>query len=141
PAAAPDAGPRPDALPFTAADATRALLALATKIRPDQLTASDSIESLCDGVSSRRNQILLDLGTELGLGAIDGAAEADLTTLAAPVDGLARGYRPFGPVLSDALTDLSRKAVGPIGRKPAAVADRVTGAWELGDGWAKHVSV
>ena len=42
----------------------------------EQIAAGDSIETLCDGVSSRRNQLLLDLGTELSLGAIDGAAEA-----------------------------------------------------------------
>ncbi len=49
----------------------------ATKVRLDQIEAPDTIEALCDGVSSRRNQLLVDLGAELSLGAIDGAAEAD----------------------------------------------------------------
>ena len=50
-------------------------------MRPDQIGTADTIEALCDGVSSRRNQLLVDLGAELSLGAIDGAAEADWKAL------------------------------------------------------------
>ena len=63
---------------FDAADATLALIALSAKMRIDQIEELDSIESITDGASSRRNQLLVDLGSELNLGAIDGAAEADL---------------------------------------------------------------
>jgi len=145
PAAAPAAtpasggGPRPADLSFTAADGTRTLIAWWTKLRLDQIGAADSIESLCDGASSRRNQLLVDLGGELGLGAIDGAADADIPTLAGQVDGLARGYKPFGPVLAEALGDHLKKILGPTGRKQASVAERVTGVWQLGAGWAQHV--
>nr|WP_230973429.1 type I polyketide synthase [Aeromicrobium terrae] len=132
-------GPRPDDLPFTAAHGTGLLIAWWTKLRLDQMGAADSIESLCDGVSSRRNQLLVDLGGELGLGAIDGAAEADLPTLSTQVTGLARGYKPFGPVLTEALGDHLKKVLGPTGRKQAAVTDRVIDVWQLGPGWAKHV--
>lgn len=132
-------GPRPDDLAFTAAHGTGLLIAWWTKLRLDQMGAADSIESLCDGVSSRRNQLLVDLGGELGLGAIDGAAEADLPTLSTQVTGLARGYKPFGPVLTEALGDHLKKVLGPTGRKQAAVTDRVTDVWQLGPGWAKHV--
>src|SRR5699024_758992 len=41
--------PRPDDLEFGAAEATRILVALRTKVRPEQIVASDSIETLCDG--------------------------------------------------------------------------------------------
>ncbi len=142
-AAAPAAasGPRPADLAFGPADAVRAVVALWTKMRPDQIGPSDTIESLCDGVSSRRNQLLLDVGTELGLGAIDGAAEAEMTALAATVSTLARGYRPLGSVLSDAVADQVRKVLGPLGKRAAYIAERVTGAWQLGDGWATHATV
>ena len=80
-------GPRPDDIAFTAADATRVLIALWTKLRLDQIGPVDTIEALCDGVSSRRNQLLVDLGSELSLGAIDGAADADMGALAAPSSG------------------------------------------------------
>src|SRR5690606_32859457 len=111
-----------------------------TKLRLDQIGPVDTIEGLCDGVSSRRNQLLVDLGAELSLGAIDGAADADMGALAATVDRLARTYKPFGSVLSDSINDHLRKVFGPSGKRPAAVAERVKKVWELGDGWASHVT-
>ncbi|HLS76143.1 MAG TPA: fatty acid synthase subunit beta domain-containing protein [Nocardia sp.] len=133
-------GPRPDDIAFSASDATKVLIALWTKLRLDQIGPVDTIEGLCDGVSSRRNQLLVDLGAELSLGAIDGAADADMGALAATVDRLARTYKPFGSVLSDSINDHLRKVFGPSGKRPAAVAERVKKVWELGDGWASHVT-
>ncbi|CAN3130048.1 fatty acid synthase subunit beta domain-containing protein [Mycobacterium sp. smrl_JER01] len=141
PAAAPSGGPRPDDIAFDAADATMALIALSAKIRLDQIEALDSIESITDGASSRRNQMLVDLGSELNLGAIDGAAEADLAGLKGQVTKLARTYRPFGPVLSDAINDQLRTVLGPSGKRPAYIAERVKKTWELGEGWARHATV
>jgi hypothetical protein len=141
PAAAPSGGPRPDDLVFDAADATTALIALSAKIRIDQIEALDSIESITDGASSRRNQMLVDLGSELNLGAIDGAAEADLAGLKGQVTKLARTYKPFGPVLSDAINDQLRTVFGPSGKRPAYIAERVKKTWELADGWVKHATV
>ncbi len=132
---------RPDDIGFDAADATLALIALSAKMRIDQIEELDSIESITDGASSRRNQLLVDLGSELNLGAIDGAAEADLAGLRAQVTKLARTYKPYGPVLSDAINDQLRTILGPTGKRPAAIAERVTKTWELGEGWAKHVTV
>jgi fatty acid synthase len=141
PAGAPSGAPRPDDLAFDAADATLALIALSAKMRIDQIEKLDSIESITDGASSRRNQLLVDLGSELNLGAIDGAAEADLAGLRAQVTKLARTYKPYGPVLSDAINDQLRTVFGPSGKRPGAITERVTKTWELGEGWAKHVTV
>ncbi|MCW2836162.1 MAG: 3-oxoacyl-ACP synthase, partial [Marmoricola sp.] len=131
---------RPADLSYTAADATRTLAALRTKVRPDQIGPADTIEALCDGVSSRRNQLLVDLGAELSLGAIDGAAEADWKGLSATVTKLARTYSAFGPVLTEAVSEQLRKWAGAVGSKPAAIADRVRDTWQLGPGWVSHVS-
>ena len=139
--AASSGGPRPDDIPFDAADATLALIALSAKMRIDQIESLDSIETITDGASSRRNQLLVDLGSELNLGAIDGAAEADLSALKGQVTKLARTYKPFGPVLSDAINDQLRTVLGPSGKRPASITERVKKTWELGDGWAKHVIV
>lgn len=143
PAPAPAAGgaARPDDIVFDAADATLALIALSAKMRIDQIEPVDSIESITDGASSRRNQLLVDLGSELNLGAIDGAAEADVAALKGQVSKLARTYKPFGPVLSDAVNDQLRTVFGPSGKRPAAIAERITKVWELGSGWAHHVTV
>ncbi|WP_344766658.1 fatty acid synthase subunit beta domain-containing protein [Aeromicrobium panaciterrae] len=139
PAPAASSGPRPADLTFDAADATTVLIAWWTKMRLDQIGAADSIESLCDGASSRRNQLLVDLGGELSLGAIDGAADADLPTLSGQVKGLARGYKAFGQVLTEALGDHLKKVLGPTGKRQAYIAERVTDVWQLGPGWASHV--
>ncbi|MGV0067394.1 fatty acid synthase subunit beta domain-containing protein [Mycobacterium colombiense] len=139
--AAPSGAARPDDIGFDAADATLALIALSAKMRIDQIEELDSIESITDGASSRRNQLLVDLGSELNLGAIDGAAEADLAGLRAQVTKLARTYKPYGPVLSDAINDQLRTVLGPSGKRPGAIAERVKKTWELGEGWAKHVTV
>ncbi len=131
---------RPADLSYTAADATKTLAALRTKVRPDQIGSADTIEALCDGVSSRRNQLLVDLGAELSLGAIDGAAEADWTGLSATVTKLARTYSAFGPVLTEAISEQLRKFAGAAGSKSAAIGDRVRDTWQLGPGWVSHVS-
>ena len=141
PDVAPSGAPRPEDIGFDAADATLALIALSAKMRIDQIELLDSIESITDGASSRRNQLLVDLGSELNLGAIDGAAEADLAGLKSQVTKLARTYKPYGPVLSDAINDQLRTVLGPSGKRPAAIAERVKKTWELGDGWARHVTV
>ncbi|QGU08145.1 3-oxoacyl-[acyl-carrier-protein] synthase 2 [Corynebacterium occultum] len=132
-------GARPADIEFTPSDATEMLIAIWTKVRPDQMGATDSIETLVEGVSSRRNQLLLDLGVEFGLGAIDGAADAELGDLKVTVSKMAKGYKAFGPVLGDSAADALRRITGPTGKKPNYIAERVTGTWELGQGWANHV--
>ncbi|MDL9944630.1 DUF1729 domain-containing protein [Gordonia sp. ABSL11-1] len=142
PAPAPAAGgPRPDDISFGPADAVKSVIALWTKMRTDQIGSADTIEALCDGVSSRRNQLLLDIGGELGLGAIDGAAEADMNALSSTVETLARGYRPLGPVLTDAVGDQVRKVLGPVGKRQSYITDRVSNVWQLGTGWGLHTTV
>lgn len=136
---APAGAERPADISFTPADATEMLIAVWTKVRPDQMGATDSIETLVEGVSSRRNQLLLDLGVEFGLGAIDGAADAELGDLKNTVSKMAKGYQAFGPVLGDSVADSLRRITGPTGKKSAYVAERVTGTWQLGQGWADHV--
>ena len=53
---------------------------------------------------------------------------------------LARTYSPFGPVLTEAVSEQLRKFAGAAGSKPAAIADRVKDTWQLGPGWVSHVS-
>ncbi|WP_103064468.1 type I polyketide synthase, partial [Actinomyces qiguomingii] len=132
-------GPVAD-LPFTATDALTVLLAHAARILPEQIAPTDTTESLTNGVSSRRNQLLMDLGTELQLASIDGAADADMNTLAGIVAKGAPGYKAFGPVLADATRTGLGRILGPSGVRAGRIADRVTGTWGLGDGWVSHVT-
>src|SRR5699024_3712939 len=133
-------GTTPDDKAFSAADATEMLIAIWTKVRPDQMGAADTIELLVEGVSSRRNQLLLDLGVEFGLGAIEGAADAEISALKEQVSGMAKSYKAFGPVLSAQVAESLRRLTGPAGKKPAYIAQRVADTWGLGAGWVDRVT-
>ena len=126
-------------LAFTAAEAIMVLFAFQNKIRLDQINDSDTVEELTNGVSSRRNQLLMDMSAEIGVPAIDGASEADVAVLRERVKTAAPGYSPFGTVLGEAVTARLRQLTGASGYKPAHVRERVTGAWSLPASWAGHV--
>lgn len=139
---APAAGsaPAPADIPYRASDAIKALMAYTNKLRVDQITDSDTTDTLTSGVSARRNQLLMDLSAELGLASIDGAADATVVELAQSVDKLAHNYHAFGPVLSEAMRDRFRKVLGAAGAKPARIKERVQGVWQLGAGWVDAVT-
>jgi fatty acid synthase len=130
-----------DDVPFKASDAIEALFAYSNKLLPAQIGANDTAETLTNGVSSRRNQLLMDMSAELGLASIDSAAEAPVSTLYQTVDKLALGYKPFGPVLGEIIRSNIRKLFGAAGVKQARIAERVTSAWGLGAGWVDFVTV
>ena len=139
-ATAPAGAPRPDDIAFDASDATMALIALSAKMRIDQIEALDSIESITDGASSRRNQLLVDLGSELDLGAIDGAAEADLAGLKVTGDQARADVQALRP--SAFRCDQRPAAHGPRAVRQAAGRDRRAGQEDLGArrrlGQARH---
>ena len=124
--------------PLSTQQAVEMLIALWTKVRPDQIAATDTIEGLVEGVSSRRNQLLLDLGVEFGIAAIDGAADMPVSELAHTVAQRAPGYRAFGPVLSEQVAQAVRRVTGPAGKKPGYIAERVNNEWGLGPGWVER---
>ena len=141
PAPAPAAaatGPVPE-LPLGAAEAVDVLFAYQNKVRVEQIEGADTTEILTGGVSSRRNQLLMDLSAELGVAAIDGAADAEMTVLRQRVTTAAPTYQAFGPVLSDAISTTLRSLLGAAGLKQGAVADHVTGTWALPVSWVPQV--
>ena len=138
PAGAPSGAAVAD-IPFNASDAIAMLLAYSAKVRPDQIGESDTTDTLTNGVSSRRNQLLMDISSELGVASVDGAAEATVKALSALVDKVAPNYKAFGPVLSDIVRDRVRGLFGAAGVKLGQITKRVTDTWQLGEGWASHV--
>ena len=126
-------------IPFKASDAIATLLAYSAKVRPDQIGESDTTDTLTNGVSSRRNQLLMDISSELGVASVDGAAEATVKALSALVNKVAPNYKAFGPVLSDIVRDRVRGMFGAAGVKLGQITKRVTDTWQLGEGWASHV--
>ncbi|MDK8898220.1 DUF1729 domain-containing protein [Corynebacterium sp. MSK004] len=122
--------------PLSVHQALEMLIALWTKVRPDQMAATDSIETLVEGVSSRRNQLLVDLGVEFGISAIENAADEPIPQLAESVAQRAPGYATFGEVLAEHVAQALTRLTGPAGKKPSYVAERVSTTWGLGPGWA-----
>ena len=103
--------------PWDIGDALRALLALRVNQPLSALKDSETIDGLLGGNSARRNQILLDLGKEFGVGAVDGAHELPLPALAGALQGaVGARYRHPGPILKAAqglalsVISLTRKA-------------------------------
>ncbi|MDO4761514.1 MAG: DUF1729 domain-containing protein [Corynebacterium sp.] len=138
PAQASGSGPVTD-LPFSAADAIDVLFAFQNKVRVDQIVGTDTTEILTGGVSSRRNQLLMDMSAELGVAAIDGAADAEITVLHQRVLVAAPTYQAFGPVLGDAITAHLRHLFGAAGIKPAQIAERASKVWNLPASWVPHI--
>ncbi len=127
-------------LPVGHATAVAALLALRVGVRVDQLE-HDSIESLVDGASSRRNQVLMDIGKEFGVSAMDGAHEVPLLELTSTLADKTAGYKYPGPVLSAAVEGGVTAALGPRGSSASALAKRVSSHWGLGEGWAARTAL
>ncbi|MEK0226286.1 fatty acid synthase subunit beta domain-containing protein [Bifidobacterium mongoliense] len=132
-------GSRPADLPYQASDAIGTLLAYAAKVRPDQIGDGDTTDTLTNGVSSRRNQLLMDISAELGVASVDGAAEAPIADLGALVNKAAPHYKAFGPVLGDIVRDRIRSLFGASGVKLAQIEQRVTQTWQLEHGWFANV--
>lgn len=126
-------------IPFKASDAIATLLAYSAKVRPDQIGGNDTTDTLTNGVSSRRNQLLMDISSELGVASVDGAAEASIDALSALVNKVAPNYKAFGPVLADIVRDRVRGIFGAAGVKVSGIEKRVTDTWQLGAGWASNV--
>lgn len=131
---APTAPATVDDAPVTLVDAVPALLAMSAGLRLDQL-GDDTVDQMVEGASSRRNQVLMDLGKELGIGAIDGAHEIPLGELLTRLDEHVRSHRHPGPVLTAMIDTGVAAAAGRCGVSPARIAEAVRTTWGLGDGW------
>src|SRR5699024_11306329 len=92
---------------------------------------ADTIETLMGGVSSRRNQTLVDLGEEFGIGPVDGAHELALDALADALQAQAPRYKPFGNYLQKATQTRIDDAFGQAGMKRRQVTDYLDAARAL----------
>ncbi|MEO1271531.1 MAG: hypothetical protein AAFX99_25845, partial [Myxococcota bacterium] len=120
--------------PVSHTDALLTLLALQARIRPEQIQMNESIETLFDGVSSRRNQVLLDIGAEFNLGTIDGAHEKPIQDLVAELQSRAGGYRAPGRYLKTTWDETLKRVFGRSGLNRRAVASYGEETFGLGEG-------
>ena len=112
PASPPSVGLADRGSPVDAGDALEFVLALQARVRLDQLDPSESVDELFQGVSSRRNQVLIDLGREFGLSGAEGVQRQTIGELVKILREQGAAYRFPGPYLKDALaTGLTRAGV------------------------------
>ena len=79
------------------------VLALQARVRLDQLDPSETLDELFQGVSSRRNQVLIDLGREFGLSGAEGVQRHSIGELAKTLREQGAAYRFPGAYLREAL--------------------------------------
>lgn len=139
PAPAPAGAAAAPELSFDAGDGITFLLAYSNKLNLDQVEDADTVETLTNGISSKRNQLLMDIAAELSLPGVDGAEEADVKTLRQKVRTLASSYAPFGPVLSDIVAAKLRALLGGAGLDVDYVGTRLSSYWALPAGWEPKV--
>lgn len=132
--------PPADRMP-TADELVLALLAFQAKLRPEQVDLNETIDDVVEGVSSRRNQILLDLGNELGGVSIDGAHEMPISRLLGEVSKRAPGYNRPGPYLEVRIADALERAFRPLGKGRKDVVDEAERVFGLGSGLRTSVEL
>ena len=116
-----------------------ALLALQARVRPSQIAADESIDDLFDGVSSRRNQALMDIGAEFGLATLDAAHERPIKQLAAELKKSAPSWRFPGQYLQGALTEAVKRTLAPAGMTESDVRKWAGDEFGLPNGLQDHI--
>ncbi len=119
-------GPLPEARPWVE-DALVTLLCVVTKKAREEIDLSRSLDHLLGGNSARRNQVLAEIGAELGARAVDNAHEMPLATLASTISKTSTATGP-GAVLKPLQDQAAHKLLGhDLGR----FDDLLAKEWEL----------
>ena len=129
-----------DSLP-TAVDGLRALLAIQAKVRPEQIRSDETIDDLFDGVSSRRNQALLDLSREFGVSGIDGAHEIAIGRLEDELAARSGRYRYPGPYLAEHRDRSFGSLLGPSRVTRSEVTSHLASRFGVAEGWTERVGL
>ncbi|MEZ4475409.1 MAG: acyltransferase domain-containing protein [bacterium] len=127
-------GPAVADQPISTAEALKTLLALQARVRPEQIRDDETIDGLFEGVSSRRNQVLLDLGVEFEPGTLDAAHEVPIATLATELARRARRYSHPGPYLQAAQDEALRRVLGRAGLVRKDAVAHLEATWGAGPG-------
>ncbi|MDO8462336.1 MAG: DUF1729 domain-containing protein, partial [Deltaproteobacteria bacterium] len=122
--------PAPADRPLTVEKGLRRLLALKLNLRPEEISESETLEALSGGNSARRNELLSDIGSEFGLGALEEAHQLPFSKLVVMI-GEKANYSAPGPFLQKSI-DRAIKEKLPLSR--TAIIDHLSGERQLPTG-------
>ncbi|MBJ7329832.1 MAG: DUF1729 domain-containing protein [Solirubrobacteraceae bacterium] len=125
--------------PLDAGTALRLVLAVQARVRPDQLRDDETIDELFQGVSSRRNQVLIDLGREFGLSGTEGSIDLPLGRLVEQLREQGTRYRFPGDYLRPTVDAGVARALGAARVSRGETVSRLETSWGLGEGLRDHV--
>ncbi|MEI7014460.1 fatty acid synthase subunit beta domain-containing protein [Leptospira licerasiae] len=97
---------------LTKKDALFALLSLKAGIRPEEISEDENIDTLFGGNSSKRNQVMADLGAEFKTTSLDGAHEKSLKDLLKSLEEQSAYTQP-GPYLRTSFEETLKKFFPP----------------------------
>ncbi|TGK02851.1 DUF1729 domain-containing protein [Leptospira langatensis] len=101
-----------DSVILTKKEALLTLLSLKAGMRADEISDEENIDSLFGGNSSKRNQVMADLGAEFKTPSLDGAHEKSLKDLAKLLEEQSAYSQP-GPYLRTAFEETLKKFFPP----------------------------
>ncbi|MCB9641763.1 MAG: DUF1729 domain-containing protein [Myxococcales bacterium] len=126
--------PPPTDQPISVEEGVIFVLAAQARVRPEQLSMQETLDDLFDGVSSRRNQVLLDLGAEFQMGPIDGAHEKPLRDLIVEVSRRCPSYKAPGKYMRATQDDAIKRVLGRAGMGRKDVESYFEQSFGLGAG-------
>ena len=97
--------------PVTHLQGLQFLIAKQANLKPDQIQPIETIEEIFEGVSSKRNQLLLDLGSEFSVGTIDGAHEKSIFDLSETLKDKSPSWS-CGPYIQASIEETCKKVFG-----------------------------
>ena len=115
----------------------KALIAKQANLRLEQIEDFETIDEIFEGVSSKRNQLLLDLGAEFSIGAIDAAHEKPLSELVSILKERSPAWS-IGPYLNAAIDDASKHIFGRSTMSRADVTHKLQQEYGVPNGVVKQ---
>ncbi|TGL61117.1 type I polyketide synthase [Leptospira sarikeiensis] len=97
---------------LTKKDALLSLLSLKAGVRPEEISEEESIDTLFGGNSSKRNQVMADLGAEFKTPSLDGAHEKSIKDLVKLLEEQSAYTQP-GPYLRTSFEETLKKFFPP----------------------------
>lgn len=115
------------------------VLALQARVRLEQVPAGETLDELFEGVSSRRNQVLIDLGREFSLTGAEGAQQRTIGELTRQLQDEGGRYRYPGDYLRVAIDTALSAGLASAGLSRSAATGELQQRFGVSAGFSERV--